>query len=49
MLIYIDTDSGTWGVGESNLVIFDANGEELDFLSDDLSDSEIIAYGKARR
>ena len=48
MLIYIDTDSGTWGVAESNLVIFDANGEELDFLSGDLSDSEIIAYGKAR-
>jgi len=48
MLIFIDTDTGTWGVGESNLVIFDANGEELDFLNGDLSDSEIIAYGKMK-
>lgn len=49
MLIYIDTDSGTWGVAESNLVIFDANGEELDFLSGDLSDSEIIDFGNSKR
>jgi hypothetical protein len=48
MLIYIDTDSGSWGVAESNLVIFDASGDELEFLNGDLSDSEIIAYGNAR-
>jgi hypothetical protein len=48
MLIYIDTDSGTWGVAESNLVIFDADGTDLAFLDGDLSDSEIIDFGKAR-
>jgi len=48
MLIYIDTDSGTWGVAESNLVIFDCDGEDLDYLNGDLSDSEIIDFGNAR-
>jgi hypothetical protein len=45
MLIYIDTDSGTWGVGESNLVIADVDGDSLEYLNGDLSDSEIIAFG----
>lgn len=47
MLIYIDTDSGTWGVGEDNLVIIDATEAECDSLME-MADSEIIAYGKAR-
>lgn len=45
MLIYIDTDSGSWGVGENNLVIADVDGETLEYLNGDLSDSEIIAFG----
>jgi hypothetical protein len=48
MLIYIDTDSGVWGVGEKNLVIFDADGEELDRLMS-MSDSEICQFGLDKR
>jgi hypothetical protein len=48
MLIYIDTDSGTWGVGESNLVIFDATEADLWHL-ERYSDDQIIDFGKARR
>lgn len=49
MLIYIDTDSGTWGVAESNLVIFDADEIDLAFLENAASDSEIIALGNIKR
>lgn len=44
MLIYIDTDSGVWGVGEKNLVMIDATTEEIDAIGE-MSDSEIIQYG----
>jgi hypothetical protein len=47
MLIYIDTDSGTWGVGEDNLVIIEMTPEEGERFYE-WSDSEIIAYAKAR-
>jgi hypothetical protein len=49
MLIYIDTDSGSWGVAESNLVVFDADGIDLAFLNGAVSDSEIIALGNIVR
>lgn len=46
MQIYIDTDTGTWGVAESNLVIFDAAGDLLDRLVNEaLSDSSICEIG----
>jgi len=45
MLIYIDTDSGTWGVGEGNLVVFDADGGEIASLMG-MSDREIIDFAK---
>lgn len=45
MLIYIDTDSGTWGVGESNIVFLDVTNEQADRLME-MSDSDIIAFGK---
>lgn len=48
MLIYIDTDSGTWGVGEGNIVFIEATNEECDAIME-MSDSEIIAFGLARR
>jgi len=48
MLIYIDTDSGTWGVAESNLVIFDGIEEDIWHL-ERYSDDQIINFGLARR
>ena len=48
MLIYIDTDTGTWGVGENNLVVFDATEADLWHL-ERYGDSEIIEFGLARR
>lgn len=49
MLIYIDTDTGTWGVAERNLVVFDADSRDLEWLEEDHSDSEIINAGRIAR
>ena len=46
MLIYIDTETGTWGIGEDNLLIFDATPDEGEMLLE-MSDSEIIAWDLA--
>jgi hypothetical protein len=50
MQIYVDTDSGTWGVAEKNLVILEIDNETLDLLSSGfMSDSEIINFGLSNR
>jgi hypothetical protein len=49
MLIYVDTNSGTYGAAENNLVIFDATEGDLEWLMEGHSDSEIVAYALARR
>jgi hypothetical protein len=50
MQIYIDTDSGTWGIAENNLVIFNPDWETMNKLMHrPLSDSEIIDIGLSHR
>ena len=39
MLIYCDTDSGTFGVAEDNLIVLDLTEAEVEFLSE-LADDE---------
>jgi len=48
MLIYIDTDSGVWGVGEQNLVIFEAEDSDIWHL-ERYSDDQIIQFGIDKR
>lgn len=49
MLLFIDTDTGTYGVAERNLVIFEADNADLEWLEQDHADSEICDYGAAIR
>lgn len=49
MMIYIDTDSGTWGVAENNLVIFYASNDELEWLDNGQTDSDIIELAVSHR
>jgi len=44
--IWIDTDTGTWGIDDGNLVIVEATGEIITELMEGMSDSEVIEIGK---
>jgi hypothetical protein len=44
--IYIDTDSGNWGIDDGNLVIVEAEDEEINELLEATSDSTITEMGK---
>lgn len=44
MLIYIDTETGSWGTAEKELVVFDAEDEECEMLMG-MSDSEVCRWG----
>ena len=45
--VWVDTDSGTWGIAERNLVIFDADANELELL-DEGSDADRIAFANVK-
>jgi len=45
--VWVDTDTGTWGIAERNLVIFEANVEELEIL-DSGTDTDRIELANLR-
>ena len=44
--IYIDTDTGTWGIDDGNLVIVEATGEIITELMEGVADSTVNEIGK---
>jgi hypothetical protein len=45
MLVYIDTDSGNWGVAESNLRVLDLTMAEVDSLFE-MSEDQMTRFAK---
>jgi len=45
--VWVDTDTGTWGIAERNLVIFDACAEELEILENG-TDTDRIELANVR-